>query len=485
MNKELRRVSAFVLVLFLALFSSSTIVQFFQSNSLKEDPRNVRTLYASFSTERGPILAGDQQVAYSTPVDDDFQYLRVYPDGPLYSAATGYFTLDQGATGVESELNSLLSGTSDSQFLDRVTSILTGQEPKGAAVELSIDPVVQQAAWDALGDYQGAVLAIEPATGRILALVSKPTFDPNALAVHDSAAVIDLYDQLLADPGQPLINRTIQGDLNPPGSTFKLVVASAALESGKYTPDSAFPNPAQLQLPQSTAVIQNSGGGTCGPGATVTIATALRLSCNIPFAELGLELGFRAISEQAKKYGFGDDSFEIPMPVAPSVYPAVQSDAELMLSAFGQGNDRVTPLQMAMVSAAIANGGLQMRPGVVDKVTAPDLSALRTFSPAEYGRPISAATAATMTQLMVANVANGAASNARIGGIDVAGKTGTAENGPGEPYTLWFTGFAPADSPQVAVAVVIEDGGGLGQEGYGNLLAAPIGKQVMEAVIDR
>jgi len=482
-NKELRRVGVFVLLLFLALFSSSTIVQFFQQGNLKSDPRNSRTLYASFSTERGPILVADQPIASSTKVDDEFQYLRQYVDGPLYSAATGYFTLNQGNTGVESALNELLAGTSDSQFLDRLNSILTGQEPKGAAVELSLDPAAQQAAWDALGDYTGAVVAIEPSTGRILALVSKPTFDPNELAVHDTAAVIDRYNELLNDPLDPLINRAIQGDLNPPGSTFKLIVTAAALASGDYTADSEFPNPASLQLPQSTSIVTNSGGGTCGPGDTVTIATALRLSCNIPFAELGLELGWEAIHDQAVAFGFEDDSFAIPMAVAESQYPRTQSDAEQMLSSFGQGNDRVTPLQMAMVSAAIANGGVLMRPTIVDSVTAPNLSVLQQFEPNEYGRPVSADLAATLTELMVANVANGAASNATIGGIDVAGKTGTAQNGTGEPYTLWFTGFAPASDPQVAVAVVIEDGGGIGQSGFGNTLAAPIAKKVMEAVI--
>jgi peptidoglycan glycosyltransferase len=482
-NKELRRVSIVVLLMFIALFSSSTVIQVFQQDNLKADDRNSRTLYASFSAERGPILVDGEPIAQSVPVDDEYKYQREYVDGPLYSAITGYFTLNQGNTGVEGALNDYLSGTANEQFLDQLNAILTGQNPKGAAVELTIDPAVQQAAWDGLGDLKGAVVALDPKTGGILAMVSKPTYDPTDLATHDAAAFKASYDALLSDADDPLINRAIAGDLNPPGSTFKLVVTAAALENG-LTPDTDFPNPGTLTLPQSTAVITNAEGGACGGGATVTIATALRLSCNIPFAQLGLQLGYPAISQQARDFGFGDDGLGVPMNVEPSVYPPIASDAELMLSSFGQASDRVTPLQMAMVSAAVANGGRLMKPTVVETIFAPDLTELVSFQPEEYSTPISAETAATMNQLMIQNVSNGAGSNARIDGVDVAGKTGTAENGDA-PYTLWFTGFAPANDPQVAVAVVVENGGGLGQSGFGNLVAAPIAKRVIEAVLNR
>ncbi|CAN5395444.1 penicillin-binding transpeptidase domain-containing protein [soil metagenome] len=485
MNKELRRVSIVVLIMFLALFGSTTIIQVFQQDNLKADGRNVRTLYAGFSAERGSILVAGQPIATSVATGDEYKYQRQYANGELYSAVTGYFTLNQGNTGLESALHDYLSGTANEQFLAQLNAILTGQNPKGASVETTIDPVVQQTAWDALGNYQGAVVALNPKTGAILAMVSKPTFDPNTLAVHDSAQVIATYKQLLAEPGDPLINRAISGSLNPPGSTFKLVVSSAAFESGAYSPDSTFPNPGALQLPESSTVITNAEGGSCGGGDTASIATALRLSCNIPFAQLGLKLGYDAISAQAKKYGFEDNNLRIPLKVTPSVYPRTDSDAQQMMSSFGQGNDRVTPLQMAMVSAAIGNGGKLMKPNLVDSITAPDLSVLQKLTPTLYNTPISSVTATTMTQLMVNNVANGAASNARISGVDVAGKTGTAQNGPGAPYTLWFTGFAPAADPQVAVAVVVEDGGGRGQSAFGNLLAAPIAKKVIEAVLSR
>ena len=484
MNKELKRVSTVVLLMFVTLFISSSIIQVIAVDTLKADGRNSRTLYASYSAERGPILVDGKPIAVSQASDDEFKFQRVYTNGPLYAPITGYLTLNQGNTGLEDSLNSYLSGTSNDQFFDQVNSIVTGQSPKGASVELTIDPVVQQAAWDALGDYQGAVIAIRPKTGEIIAMVSKPTFDPNLLAVHDSQQVIATYAQLLGDPAGPLFNRTLAGALDPPGSTFKLVVASAAIESGKFTADSAFPNPATLTLPQTTFDISNSDSAACGSGDTATIATAIRLSCNIPMAELGQQLGYRAILDQANMFGF-NESVDVPLRSTPSVYPRVLNEPQTMLSAFGQASVRASPLQMAMVSMAIANGGTIMKPNLVESIMSSDLNSIEQFSPTVFRRAMSQQTASTMTQLMVAAVANGAASTATIDGVTVAGKTGTAENGKGDPYSLWFTGFAPAEDPEVVVAVVVQNGGGLGQDGLSSRISAPIGRQVMEAVLNR
>jgi peptidoglycan glycosyltransferase len=479
MNRELKRVSLVVLLMFVALFASSTVITVFQVDNLRNNPHNVRTLYDSYSAERGPILVDGTPIAQSTASGDAYKFQRVYPNPLVYSAVTGYFTLNQGNTGVEGSLNDYLSGNANDQFLDKVNAILTGQTPKGAAVSLTIDPAVQQAAWDALGDRAGAVVAINPKTGAILAMVSKTAYDPNVLASHDTKSVIAAYKELLTSPQNPLVNRAIAGDLYHPGSVFKLVVASAAFDSGAYTPDSEFPNPSTLQLPQSTTYINNAEGGTCGGTPTVTIATALRLSCNIPFAQLGAALGQDEIAKYAKAYGYGQ-SLSVPMSVTPSTYPTGMDAAQTMLSSFGQFDDRVTPLQVAMTSAAIANGGTLMKPTLIQSITAPDLTVIQPFQQSVLGHPISAATSATLTGLMVNNVANGAASNARISGVDVAGKTGTAQNGDGKPYTLWFTGFAPADDPQVAVAVVVEN-----QSSFGNVVAAPIAKSVIEAVLNK
>lgn len=480
MNKQLRRVSILVMLMFLALFVSTTIIQVVQRGELQSDGRNARTFYASFKTERGQILVDGEPIAYSTPVDGRYTYQRVYAAGPMYSTVTGYFTVQPSTGGLESDLNSYLSGNSDEQFLERLNAIITGRDPQGASVELTIDPVVQQAAWDALGDYTGAVVAIDPRTGAILALVSKPTYDPNQLATHDPQLVEDTYQALLADPSDPLIDRGIAGDLNPPGSTFKLVVTATALESGQFTPDSEFPNPTSLVLPGTSTAIGNSADSNCGGATTASIATALRLSCNIPFAQLAGALGDDAIRAEAAKFGFGS-SFDLPMSSTPSVYPQTQNDAETYLSGFGQASVRASPLQMAMVSAAIANGGVLMKPTVVESILAPDLTVLQSLQPEVYSTPLSPQNAATMSEMMVNGVSNGVANNARINGVAVAGKTGTAENGEGEPYTLWFTGFAPADSPQVAVAVVLEDRPNC----CGNTLAAPIARKVMEAVLNR
>ena len=484
MNKELRRISIATLAMFLALFVSTSVIQVFAVDDLRADPRNVRTLYDSYSAERGPILLNGVPIAQSVAVDSPFEFLRVYPEPALYAPITGYFTLNQGNTGIEGAYNDFLTGTANEQFLDQLGALVTGQRPRGAAVQLTIDPVVQQAAYDAMGGLKGAVIAIEPSTGRILALVSTPGFDPNRLAAHDAQGVLKAYDELLSDPNDPLINRAISGDLYFPGSTFKVLVAAAAIDSGQFTPEDTFPNPARLPLPLSTDVVTNADSGTCGPGATVTIATALRLSCNVLFAELGLALGEDTLARYTEAFGFGT-AWEIPMTATPSSFPTGLDDAQLMLSSFGQYDVRVTPLQMALVSAAIANGGNLMQPTLLDRIIAPDLSIVHQAEPALARQPITRITAETMTRLMVDAVANGAASNASIKGVAVAGKTGTAENGDGAPYTLWFIGFAPANNPQVAVAVVIEDGGGLGQAGTSSGIAAPIGKRVLEAVLSR
>lgn len=479
MNKELKRVSIVVLLMFVALLCSGTIITVFQADELRANDRNVRTLYDSFSAERGPLLVDGTPIAESVPVDDDFKFLRTYTSPELYAPVTGYFTLNQGNAGIEGSLNDVLSGTADSQFLDQLNSILTGKDPKGAAVELTIDPVAQQAAWDALGDRPGAVIAINPKTGAILAMVSKPAYDPNLLASHDTSAVIAAYDELLAAPGNPLFNRTISGDLYHPGSVFKVLMAAAALDSGQMTPETTVPNPATLQLPQSNSVIHNATSSTCGPGAEVTLADALRLSCNIPFAQIGASLGEDLIAEYAEAFGYGQ-RVEVPMSASASSYPKGMDAPQLMLSSFGQYDVRVTPLQIAMTTAAIANGGMLMQPTLVESVIAPDLTVLQPFQPEVFSEPISQETAATLVQLMVNNVSNGAAGSARISGVDVGGKTGTAESSPGTPNTLWFTGFAPANDPQIAIAVVVE-----GEQGFGDTVAAPIARKIIEAVLNK
>lgn len=481
MITPLRRVGIVVLAMFAALFVSSSVIQVVASEDIAEDSRNVRTLYESFSAERGQILVGGVPIARSIPVDTQFKFLRTYSDGELYAPVVGYYTLNQGNAGIESALNSVLTGQANSQAFEQLVALVTGTTPEGASVALTIDPALQQVAWDALGDRRGAVVALDPSTGRILAMVSKPSFDPNPLASHQSSVVLDAYNVLNEDPAKPLANRAIAGDQYFPGSVFKVLMMAAALDSGRYSAESEFPNPAELALPLSTDTIKNSGGRLCGGEETVTLEEAFRLSCNIPYAELGLELGENTIGSLADAFGFGA-TLEIPLRVTPSSFPRGMDQAQLMLASFGQYDVRVTPLQVAMISAAIANNGEVMRPNLIDSIIAPNLRVLQSFEPTVYSSPVSPSTAQELTRLMVGNVSQGVASNAAIVGIDVAGKTGTAETGLDTGRSFWFTGFAPAETPEVVVAVVVE---GDRSEGSANSVAAPIARKVMEAVIIR
>ncbi len=484
MTRELRRLSVVMLFMFIALFAATSWIQVVDADALAQNDNNQRTRLDSYEIQRGSIIIDGTNVATSVPSDDRYQFQRVYADAGMWAPVTGYFNaaLDS-RTGIEQAMNADLSGTGSSAFFSEIERILSGQPQTGFSVELSLDAAAQKAAYDALGGLQGAVVAIEPSTGRILAMVSTPGFDTNLLATHDADAANATYDQLVQDPLKPLSNRAIAGDLNPPGSTFKLVVAAAAYASGDFTPDSTLPNPASYTLPGSSNRVSNAWGGTCGGGETVTIAEAIRLSCNIPMAELAVKLGDDAIRETAEKFGY-NQSFETPLESTASSYPRALDDAQTALSGFGQGQVTATPLQVAMISAGIANDGLVMNPRMVDQVIGNDLSVVRSYDDTEFGRALEPDIADEVTDAMVASVSTGAAQGARIDGIDVAGKTGTAENG-NKPHTLWFTGFAPADDPAVAVAVVVEDGGGQGQSGSGDTIAAPIAKKVIEAVLGR
>ncbi|MFZ4117469.1 MAG: peptidoglycan D,D-transpeptidase FtsI family protein [Rhodoluna sp.] len=483
MTPEIKRVANFILLMFLSLFVAASAMQVVNAEGLNNDSRNQRAVYDGYKTQRGAILVNNKPIAESVKTSNSYRYLRKY-SGDQYSAITGFYSLFQGRTGLENVLDSSLRGDNSAAFFEQLNALLSGNPVTGASVELTIDEEVQQVAWDALGSMKGAVIAIEPSTGRILALVSKSGFDANLLSTHNTADASANYKKLLTDKNSPLINRAIGGNLYAPGSVFKLIVAAAAFESGNYSPQSKLPNPPKYILPGTTTAITNSGEGKCGGAKTVSIATALKLSCNVPFAQLGIELGQSAIAQQAKAFGFGE-SLSIPLKSTASVYPENLDDAQTGLTAFGQFDVRVTPLQMAMVAAAIANGGVEMKPYMVDQIFTSNLTLLEEGVPTELRRSITTSTAERIKQMMIAAVSSGVSSNAKIPGVKVAGKTGTAENGPKDPYTLWFTGFAPADNPQIAVAVVIEDGGGKGQSGRGNTLAAPIAKKVMEAVLNK
>ncbi|GAA1980790.1 penicillin-binding transpeptidase domain-containing protein [Isoptericola halotolerans] len=486
MNTTTRRLASIVMVMFLTLLVSTTWIQFFAADRLNSDPRNARALYAQFGTDRGPIVVDGEAVASSVPSDDEWNYQREYERGRLYAPLTGYYSLVSGTSGIERAENDFLAGSADALWVERVQNLLTGSDPQGSAVELTVDAAAQEAAWDALGDQRGAVVALEPSTGKILAMVSKPTFNPNDLATHNTGEANEAYLNLLNDENQPLLSRAT-ATTQPPGSTFKLITAAAALESGDYAPDTVVDAPSTYTLTGTRTDVGNFGGTSCASSGQMTLADAMRISCNTAFLDLGGDLGAEAMNEQAEKFGFGS-GYDVPFSTAASQYdpdPDEMSTAQVELSGIGQGSVTSTPLQVAMVSAAIANGGEVMAPYSVDTIRDAELQVVSETRPSSNGRAISEETASQLTDMMVSVVEDGSGTTAQIPGVTVAGKTGTAQHGDNSaPPHVWFTGFAPADDPQVAVAVLVEEGGTLGGSATGGRVAAPIAKAVIEAVLN-
>lgn len=478
MNSTIRRTAMTLGLLILALMINANVIAVFQDDELRARDGNRRQLIDEYDQQRGSILVGRKAVAKSVPTNERLRYLRVYPDGRVYAPATGYYSV-YGATGIEKAENDLLTGDDDRLFVDRLTTLFSGQQPQGGNVILTLDADAQRAAYAGLAGQEGAVAAINPRTGAILALASSPSFDPNLLASHDAAEVTKNYDRLRKDPGDPLLNRPIQ-QIYPPGSLFKVVVSAAALSSGKYEPDTEIPGPALFDLPDSSNTIGNYFDAQCLDG-TVTLTEALTISCNTAFARVGVDLGDDAIREQAEAFGF-NKAMSIPLGVVPSVYPNDLDEPQTALSAIGQYDVRATALQMAMVGAGVSNDGVVMKPYLVAEEQAPDLSTLSITEPEPLSRAVSPDVAAELQDMMVNVVTNGTGQTAAIDGVSVGGKTGTAQDGDRPPH-VWFMAFAPADDPKVAVAVIVENGGALGDEASGSVVAAPIARAVMEAVL--
>lgn len=481
MNAAIRRVWMAAVAIVVTLLLALTYVQFVAADELKANPWNNRSLYEQFGADRGSILVGGEEIASSVPSQGDFAHQRVYKNSPLYSHLTGYFSLVYGATGLEAAMGDQLSGASDDLFYDRVTSLFSGDQPKGASVELTLNPKLQETAHRLLEGHKGSIVAVNPQTGEILAMASSPDYDANRLSSHNTDEVVAASKELNADPDKPLENRAIAGDLYSPGSTFKIIDTVAALESGKYDTDSTLPNPAELPLPGTTVSLPNYRQGGCAARTEVDLKFALEQSCNTPFASIAMDLGQDDIRRTAQNFGYGED-LSIPLKVTPSLFPEDVNDAQLALSSIGQYDVRTTPLQVAMMSAAIANNGVMMKPQLVKTVRSSDLSVLQDFRPEQLKRSTDPETAQTVKDLMVSVVDNGIARGAAVPGVQVGGKTGTAEVGTEAGVNdSWFTGFAPADNPQIAVAVVIEDV----DVTTGAQLTSPSAKQLFEAVLNQ
>ncbi|MDO4913918.1 MAG: penicillin-binding protein 2, partial [Bifidobacteriaceae bacterium] len=429
------------------------------------------------------ILTSDGVViAKSDPVNDAFKYARSYPNAYVYAPVTGYFSISQRADrGIEASRNNLLSGQSNTLLFQRIKSVLTGTENKGASIETSINSKLQQTAYNAMQNKDGAIIAIEPSSGRILAMVSTPSYDPNTLAVHNTTASNKSYSSYINDSGNPMLNRTTS-ELYPPGSTFKTVVAAAALESGKYTLDSQIPAGSAYTLPNTNTVLTNVSAAANGSNNSISLENALAYSSNTAFAQLGIAIGQDAIEEQAKKLGFnssiaydGTSTTGMTIQSTVSKFPDKLSDDRLGLASIGQGDTQATVLQMALVASAVANGGKLMNPTLVDRVRSSDLSVLSTTSASEYSQAFSSNTASQLTQMMEAVVTK-ESTNLAIPGVSVAAKTGTAQIGvDNSSIDGWVIGFAPAQEPKIAIAVVVHN-----TSLNGSYAAGPIMKQLME-----
>lgn len=479
-TSAVRRLGAILGVLLIALVANLSRVQYLGAAHISSQPSNTRRLIASYTVDRGPILVAGAPVAASVATSGLLKYQRVYLAGPMYAAVTGFLSRVYGATGIEAAEDPVLAGT-DPRIVapSGLADLVAGQTRKGGSVVLTLDPAAQKAAYDTMGAKVGAVVAIQPSTGAILALVQSPSFDPNQLANNDANVQIAAWARLTASPVQPLLNRAIR-QVYPPGSTFKLVTATAALSSGRYTPTTVVPGPAELLLPGTTTYLPNDTGGACY-GGSLTLTQALAVSCNTAFAHVGLDLGAAALTRQADLFGF-NRAFTIPLAVVPSRFPADINVPQTALSAIGQYDVRATPLQMAMVASAIANHGTLMTPYLVSQLRAPDTSVLAQASPRVASQAMTPQVAQEMTAMMVAVVAYGTGTPAQIPGVVVAGKTGTAQTAPGQSPDAWFVAFAPAADPKVAVAVAVEGAPSLGDI-TGGRLAAPVAKAVIQAVL--
>jgi peptidoglycan glycosyltransferase len=473
MNAPLRRVAISVLVLFTLLIVNVNIIQVVRAGDLRDNPRNTRVLADEFDRERGSIVVDGNEVALSVPTEGRLRYLRQYPQGELYAPVTGYYSpLVYGNTGLERAENEVLAGSDPRLTLFRLGDLFTGRDPAGGNVQVTLEPAVQQVAMEALSGVTGAVVALDPRTGAVLALASTPSYDPARLSSHDPAAIREYRAQLTEDQ---LRNHAIN-DRYQAGSIFKVIVAAAALASGDYTPETPVPAPDVLTLPGTNTTLKNFGNSSCNGGAEQKLIDALTVSCNTAFAQLGIDLGEDRIREMAETFGMDDEGFEIPLDVSGSTIGDIQNDAQLAQTSIGQFNVAMTPMQAAMIAATVANDGTLMRPYLVDSIQAPDLSIIDQTEPEKMSEPISADVAKQLTEMMTSVVDNGSGRRARISGVQVAGKTGTAQVSEGVADHNWFIGFAPGDDPSIAVAVFIANGGGTGGD-----TSAPIARQVIEA----
>ncbi|MFI0810781.1 peptidoglycan D,D-transpeptidase FtsI family protein [Streptomyces echinatus] len=490
MNKPLRRIAIFCGLLVLTLLLRDNWLQYLKADSLKEDPKNRRVTIARYATPRGDIIVDGNPITGSVESSktglSDLKYKRTYKNGAMWAPVTGYASQAFGATQLESIDDGILTGNDDRLFFRKTLDMITGKEQQGGNVVTTLNGAAQKAAFEGLKKQggKGAVVALEPSTGKILALASYPSYDPSSFAGNsddDAAAWKKLQKKY--NPNDPMLNRALR-ETYPPGSTFKVVTAAAALENGKYTSaDQKTDSPLPWVMPGTTTQLKNEGNIPC---KDAPMRVALQYSCNTVFGKIGSDLGNDKMLEEAKKFGFDAEQFT-PVRATASVFSDDMNQSQTALSSIGQYNTAATPLQMAMVASAVANDGKLMKPYMVDELES-NLDPIAKTEPEELSRPLSAENAQILQDMMETVVEKGTGTNAKIDGVKVGGKTGTAQHGvenSENPYA-WFISYVKQSdgSSPVAVAVVVEDESANRDDISGGGLAAPIAKNVMEAVIN-
>ncbi|GII84688.1 putative penicillin-binding protein PbpA [Sphaerisporangium siamense] len=482
MNGTLKRTSVACLLMFALLMININYVQAVKAEGLREDARNLRSFFARYANERGMITAGGETLAKSVDTGGTFRFQRKYTNGKMYAPIIGFFA-PESAQGIEGAENAYLDGSHPDLFVRRTVDLITNKPSRGAAVDLTLVPKAQEVAYRALerSGKRGAVVALDPKTGAILTMVSVPSFDPNTMAAPDRAKAAQVYNKLNKDDNQPLLNRAIDRTYAP-GSTFKVITSAAYLsEDDSRDVNTTVDAPDVLPLPGTTIGLRNYHGESCGGRATML--DALTISCNTAFGTMALEMGYDKLKEQAGKFGVGT-AMNIPLRVVPSDIGKDEGKAALVQTSIGQRSNQMTPLQMAMVAAAVGNQGKVMKPYLVNKIVSPDGDEIDSARPQELDEAITQDVADELRQMMVSVVEKGTGSAAKLPGITVAGKTGTAETAQGAASHAWFISFAPAEDPKVAVAVFVESGSA-GNDATGGAVAAPIAHDVMQAVLDR
>ena len=480
MNRQIRRIGIALVIAFVLLFAQLNYIQFFAAGDIAGNRANPRALIREYSIKRGDILSlNGRKIATSVATKDRLKYRRTYPMGELFGHITGYYSINYGPSRIESSYNDHLLGDSGVVSIQDIEDRFTDSEEQGNRVRLTIDTRLQEAARTALGNERGAIVALDPTTGEIRAMWSNPSFDPEPLASHSSKEQKAYWNSL--DPTSPtssLVNiATTRG--YPPGSTFKVVTTAAALETGDYRPTTTFPDPDRLDLPLTNDTLTNFTNSACTGTGSIDLFTALRISCDTTFAKIGLEIPDE-LHETSEAFGFNQ---QVPFDIRTEVssYPEIPEDRapEWAKAAIGQQDVVATPMQMALVAAAVANDGELLRPRLVREVIDPGGGIVDRYEPEVFSEAMSSETAAQVTDMMVAAVESGTGTAAQIPGVQVAGKTGTAQTVEGQNPHTWFIAFAPADDPQIAIAVIVEHGGSFGSEATGGAVAAPKAKEVM------